>query len=220
MHRVFISLGAAWTFVASANVPNRFEAPAPGEVRLIEGLAAAASRAVTKHRDAHAKANGCIGGVRFEMRRDLPPELRVGLFATPGAVYEGMLRSSNGSGEVDVSDTLGVGQGLALKLFLDDEAQRRRLHAIRGEAHFREVDRKTYETEDFLGINFPEFFVKDAADSVAFFEARGKAAAAAAQAKAEENPMRKQRKPESSRSRRPFCSTKPVSSNGRGKPRC
>lgn len=184
MSRVSILFGAAVVAsAAGAYVKNDFEKTAPNEDRVIEALAANAAAQVAKHRDAHAKANGCIGGVHFEVRRDLPREYRVGIFATPGAEYSGILRSSNGSGEVAANDTVGGGQGLALKLFIEKKEDQARLHKIKGEAYFDEVDRKTYVSQDFLGINFPEFFVKDAADYVVFFTAKGKAAAAAAEAK-------------------------------------
>lgn len=105
---------------------------------------AAASGGVA-HRDAHPKAHGTVEA-RFEVRAGLPPELAVGLFAAP-ATYSAWLRFSNGNGAAQ-GDKIGDGRGVAIK--------------VMGVAGSRSG------TQDFIMINAPRFFVRDATDYVAF----------------------------------------------------
>jgi hypothetical protein len=64
-------------------------------------------------RDAHPKHLGLLKGV-FAVEANLPPELRVGLFAEP-RVYEAWVRSSSASGKPQ-SDAIADLRGLAIKL--------------------------------------------------------------------------------------------------------
>src|SRR5207247_2181951 len=96
------------------------------------------------HRDAHAKAHGCVRA-EFKVDEKLPGDLRRGLFQE-GKTYKAWIRFSNGSGRAG-PDSKGDGRGMAVKL-------------IAGNA-----------TQDFLMINAPAFFVRDAADYVAFSSA-------------------------------------------------
>ncbi len=99
-------------------------------------------------RDAHAKAHGCARA-RFSVVSDLPAELRVGSFATPGQEYRAWTRFSNGS--FTPGDDTGLdGRGMALKI-LDATS--------RGQTH------------DILMINHPTFFSPDAVDYRDFAEA-------------------------------------------------
>lgn len=91
-------------------------------------------------RDAHAKAHGCVTA-RFTVAADLPEALRVGLFSTP-AEHAAVIRFSNGAA-LPADDHQGDGRGMALKLT-----------TIAGAP----------DGQDFLMINHPVFFVRDAAD--------------------------------------------------------
>lgn len=109
-------------------------------------------------RDAHRKSHGCVRA-DFEV---LPPKmesLAVGIFKTP-AKYPAWIRFSNGSGS-SADDRKGDGRGMAIKVMgiggaklLEDEADA--------------------ETQDFLMINHPVFFVRNATQYVGFQEAISK----------------------------------------------
>jgi hypothetical protein len=64
-------------------------------------------------RDAHPRHLGLLAGT-FTVAADLPPELRVGLFAQPRS-YEAWVRSSSASGKPQ-SDAIADVRGLAIKL--------------------------------------------------------------------------------------------------------
>ena len=64
-------------------------------------------------RDAHPKHTGLLEG-RFTIEPNLPPELRVGLFAEPGS-YKAWIRTSNASARVQ-SDARKDLRGFAIKL--------------------------------------------------------------------------------------------------------
>lgn len=96
-------------------------------------------------RDAHPKAHGCVAAV-LQVREGLAAPLRQGLFADPGD-YRCWVRFSNGAG-VPQGDKVGDGRGMAIK--------------VMGVAASRST------TQDFIMINNPAFFVRNAADYVAF----------------------------------------------------
>lgn len=98
-------------------------------------------------RDAHAKAHGCVVA-RLTVATDLPEPLRQGLFAVP-ADYPAVVRFSNGAA-LPADDAAGDGRGMAIKLM-----------GIAGAP----------EGQDFLMINHPVFFVRDAADYTALTRA-------------------------------------------------
>jgi hypothetical protein len=107
-------------------------------------------------RDAHAKAHGCVRA-RFTVADQLPPELAVGLFAAPRS-YDAWVRFSN-SDRTPHPDLEKDGRGMAVKLLgvpgkklLDDEADA--------------------TTHDFVMINHPVFFVRNAVDYVDFVAAQ------------------------------------------------
>jgi hypothetical protein len=106
-------------------------------------------------RDAHAKAHGCVKS-RFDVVRDLPAELRVGVFQ-PGASYPAWIRYSNGSGRSQ-NDRVGDGRGMAIKLM-----------GVPGDKILSEE--RAAKTQDFLMINHPVFFVRNAADYIEFQQA-------------------------------------------------
>jgi hypothetical protein len=95
-------------------------------------------------RDAHAQDTGCVSAV-FRVDSNIPPDLRHGVFATPGAEFNAWIRFSNGNSEV-LSPRLPDARGMAVKLMgvdgrklLDDERK----------------------TQDFVMANNPGFFVDD-----------------------------------------------------------
>ena len=91
-------------------------------------------------RDAHANAHGCVAA-RLQVVRDVPEALRVGLFAVPGD-HAAVIRFSNGAA-LPANDHRGDGRGMAVKLTGIANAP---------------------QGQDFLMINHPVFFVRDAAD--------------------------------------------------------
>lgn len=96
-------------------------------------------------RDAHAKAHGCVQA-QVEVPAGLPPDLARGVFAK-ARIYPAWVRFSNGSGKPG-HDADGDGRGMSLKLLSDEEGN-----------------------QDFLMINHPVFFVRNAIDYVAFQKA-------------------------------------------------
>jgi hypothetical protein len=103
-------------------------------------------------RDAHRKAHGCVQAT-FTVSDNLPANVAQGLFATP-KTYQAVVRFSNGSG-ASADDHKGDGRGMAIKVLgvsgpkiLEDEANA--------------------STQDFVMINHPVFFVRNAKDYVGF----------------------------------------------------
>lgn len=109
-------------------------------------------------RGVHPKAHGCAQAT-FTIRSDIPEDLRVGVFAKPGASYDAVVRYSNAAAlvgpDVTDSETGGVKtrthgsrgmaikvRGLPIKSLADDEP----------------------ETQDFLMVNFPVFPFANVAD--------------------------------------------------------
>ncbi len=100
-------------------------------------------------RDAHPKAHGCVRA-RFRVLGDLPDALRVGLFAAP-ATYDAYIRFSNGSPKIQPDSADDV-RGMAIKVM--------------------GVAASASTTQDFVMINGPAFFVRSAADYIAFTNAK------------------------------------------------
>lgn len=120
-------------------------AAAQAVLRMIEAQVRDQAQGGHALRDAHPKMHGCAQA-RFEVLDGLPADLRKGLFAAPGA-YAAWVRFSNGSGTPQ-GDDAGDGRGMAVKLM--------------GVAGSRSG------TQDFIMINSPAFFVRDAIAYVDF----------------------------------------------------
>jgi hypothetical protein len=121
--------------------------------RSIENLtakAAAKDKDGRAHRDAHRKHHGCVKA-RFKVLPISDSSLAVGLFAE-SASYPAVIRFSNGSGQVK-DDREGDGRGMAVKIM-----------GVPG-PKLQDDER---ETQDFLMINHPVFFVRDAKDYLGF----------------------------------------------------
>lgn len=112
-------------------------------------------------RDAHRKTHGCVNAT-FEVLPGLAPALAHGLFAN-AATYPATIRFSNGSGQHQ-DDHDGDARGFAIKL-----------RNVPGRKILRDEEDAT--TQDFLLINSPVFFVRNAADYVSFQEAVSSGAA-------------------------------------------
>lgn len=103
-------------------------------------------------RDAHAKAHGCVKG-QFTVGADVPPALRHGVFAEPRD-FTAWIRFSNGAGTPH-DDAVGDGRGMAIKLT-----------GVPGEKLL--ADEADAQTQDFVMINYPVFFIRNVADYVPF----------------------------------------------------
>ncbi len=111
-------------------------------------------------RQLHAKSHGLVHG-RFIVNSCVPNGMGVGVFAEPGKDYPIWVRFSNSSPPKERGvlnpDTESEGRGIAIKLMgvegvklMDDEE----------------------ETQDFVLLNFPCFFVRDAQGYLALFRYR------------------------------------------------
>ena len=118
-----------------------------------------ANPGATVQRDAHAKHHGCVTAqftVLDTVLDKLPASARAGVFKAPHT-YPAWIRFSNGSGQSQ-NDSDGDGRGMAIKLMEVPNAKI--LDAEKDE-----------QTQDFLMINHPVFFVRNPADYVEFTKA-------------------------------------------------
>ena len=99
-------------------------------------------------RDAHSKAHGCVQA-DFQVEKDLPPHLAQGVFV-PGRNYPALIRFSNGVADPMRPDAKRDARGMAIKLL-----------TVLGDKILPEE--RDAETQDFIMINHPTFFVDDAA---------------------------------------------------------
>ena len=96
-------------------------------------------------RDAHAKHHGCVHA-EFQVERDLPPELRVGIFSEP-RVYNAWIRFSN-QDAIPQPDIKGDIRGMAIKLM-----------GVAGEKLLE--DERDALTQDFVLISTNRFVTKN-----------------------------------------------------------
>lgn len=110
-------------------------------------------------RAVHPKAHACVDAT-FRVDDELPEQLRVGLFATPGACFEAVIRFSNAAGVLgpDVTELI-------------NGDQKTLTHGSRGMAmKVRNVPGDTYLSadepgvQDFLMVNAPVFPFANVAD--------------------------------------------------------
>jgi len=109
-------------------------------------------------RDAHAKAHGCVQAT-FRVEDDLPPQLAQGVFV-PGKSYQAWIRFSNGASDATQPDAKGDARGMAIKL-LDVPGEK--ILSNEGET----------QTQDFIMINHPVFFVDDPSRYRALIDSTG-----------------------------------------------
>jgi len=100
-------------------------------------------------RDVHAKQHGCVKA-NFEIQnQNLPPELRVGVFAH-NQTYPAWIRFSNSSGSIQPDSDMSA-RGMAIKLMNVPGAKIL-------------SDEKNAQTQDFVLINLPVFFMDTASN--------------------------------------------------------
>lgn len=176
MNRIGVTLAAVLMAlatsgsVAAQHIRDNQERVPPGEAEATQKIVSMIEQQVSTAyaggqrpamRDAHAKAHGCVRAT-VTVRPGLPKQLRQGIFAKQRS-YRAWVRFSNGNG-TPRDDHAGDGRGMAIKVMgvpgkklLPDEPQ----------------------TQDFLMINYPVFFTRNAADYVVLneLEQQNKAAA-------------------------------------------
>jgi Catalase len=142
--------------MTEASTPNELEQiplEEPGALAIIIAEAERRVRKAAEHgparRDAHPKSHGTVKAT-FRVLDTVPSALRAGVFAEPRE-FEAWIRFSNGA-EKPAEDGVGDGRGMAIKLL-----------GVAGSPS---------GTQDFLQINYPVFFVRDAADYLAFTTAQ------------------------------------------------
>ncbi len=149
----------AWTLEL-----NQEEVPADEEASIQEVLRISAERfklqGDVKTRDVHTKDHGCIKA-SFEVLEGLSPELRKGIFSykdgEPAPKYKSWIRYSNGDGKIQ-PDYIPDSRAMAVKVI-----------GVPGERVDMEGGEKT--TKDFLMINHPVFWIKNAKEYVSFLTA-------------------------------------------------
>lgn len=143
-----LALGLIW----AARPYPRTEAEAIPEIIAIERQILAmksvdiAAKGGAVPRGQHPKMHGLVRA-ELTVADDLPKDLRVGLFATPGRPYKALVRFSNAR---NTDDQEKGGHGMAIKLTEDDGAT---------------------TTQDFVLFDAPAFFVGDPLQYVEFEEA-------------------------------------------------
>jgi hypothetical protein len=147
-----ILLLALVTFLPTSAFSNELvpadEASAIQQIsRMVEENIRAGTKQGPAHRDVHFKSHGCV---KAEFRvLPLPASMQTGIFAE-ARNYPAWIRYSNGSGKVQ-NDSVGDGRGMAIKLMGVESGQS--------------------GTQDFVMVNHPVFFVRNAADYVEFQKA-------------------------------------------------
>lgn len=109
-------------------------------------LSAGQARTGQFRSDVHVKTHGYAQG-EFRVLPNLPPELAQGLFQHP-AVYSTIVRFSN-SNTLSLPDALPDGRGMAIKVL-----------AVHGDMVL--FDEERGPTQDFVMINHPVFFARNA----------------------------------------------------------
>ena len=104
-------------------------------------------------RDVHSKAHGCVRAL-VDVERTLDPQLRQGVFAEPGRQYRAWIRYSNGN-TAPQSDGEDDARGMALKLT-----------GVEGRKLLE--PEHTADTQDFVLINSPVFFIRNVAEYAKF----------------------------------------------------
>jgi hypothetical protein len=125
----------------------------------IESIVDSARRVVTERpdfpanarRDVHAKHHGCVAAL-FEVDDQLDAAYQIGVFARSEMPFKAWIRFSNSS-STPQSDTIPDGRGVAIKLL-----------AVPGERLIADAPQR--DTQDFVLLNGPAFFARNAADMV------------------------------------------------------
>jgi hypothetical protein len=102
----------------------------------------------------HPKSHGLVWA-EFTVEPNLPEDLKVGVFKQPGRTFPAWIRFSNARGKDDTKNGL---HGMAIKLM-----------DVEGEKVL--PDEKDAKTQDFILVDHPVFFLRNAQDSANFFNA-------------------------------------------------
>lgn len=129
-------------------IPANEAAATQEVVRMLEDSIRSEAKFGLAHRGAHAKGHGCVKAT-FRVLPKLPDEVRTGVFAE-ARTFPAWIRYSNGSGTIQ-DDSIGDARGMAIKLM--------------------GVEGSESGTQDFVMINHPVFFVRNAADYLEFQKA-------------------------------------------------
>ena len=137
------------------------EYPLPGEADDIRRIADISERQLRDkyskdsqaiaRRDQHPKNHGVIWA-EFMIESDIHPSHQVGVFKEPGKVFPAWIRYSNGQA---MDDSDGGSHGMAVKL-MDVHGPK----ALGGDA----------QTQDFVMIDHPVFFIRSIPDYIQVFE--------------------------------------------------
>ena len=146
------------TALGEVAAPNEEALTAEIESAILTGMKKEAGN-FPMTRDVHAKHHGCVKSFTEINNAALPPQLRVGVFAHNQA-YPSWIRFSNGQGKPK-ADADGDVRGFGLKLM-----------GVPG-AKLLEEERNE-QTQDFLMINTPDFFIDDLRTYSSFIQATGK----------------------------------------------
>jgi Catalase len=156
-------LMATLTVASFSDAANQEGIP-PDEADAIKSIFDTIERAVKEEdaagirpvrRDAHAKAHGCLKA-DFSVKASIPVELRRGVFAATRS-FSAWIRFSNGDGKLQ-DDHTRDGRGMAIKLT-----------GVEGPKLL--VNEAEAKTQDFVMINSPAFFIRNARDYVSFMDA-------------------------------------------------
>jgi catalase len=104
-------------------------------------------------RDVHSKAHGCVRAL-VDIASGIDARFRQGVFAQPGKQYRAWIRFSNGN-TIPQKDSTGDARGMALKLM-----------GVEGKKLLEPEE--TADTQDFVMINSPVFFIRNVADYARF----------------------------------------------------
>ncbi len=149
-----------WLAIAGHRTSETTETVRPGESEVIGRLVGAAVQAVDRlaeggkmvERDAHATAHGCVTGI-VTVNQDLDASLQQGIFKEPGRSYQAWIRFSNGT---EADDRKNDARGMAIKVM---GVSGEKLLAAESDA----------QTQDFVMIDWPTFFIKDVWNYEEFF---------------------------------------------------
>lgn len=165
MFRILIQKNIwVWVFAAystasatAGSLTERIPPDEEGSIEIIsnyvvDGWHRLNSQSDIARRDAHAKAHGCVRA-RFSVNENNSSSIAIGLFSK-SKTYDAWIRFSNGAG-TPRADSVSDGRGMSIKI-LGVEGDK----VLEGE--------RDATTQDFLLINHPVFFVRNAADYIEF----------------------------------------------------
>lgn len=134
-------------------------ATSSSETALIDNAAQEITKTVAKAaepglRGQHPKGHGVVWA-EFTVESDLPEDMKAGVFRQTGKTFPAWVRFSNAR---EKDDTKNGAHGMAIKLM-----------SVEGEKVL--LDEKDEQTQDFILLDHPVFFLRNAEDSANFFNA-------------------------------------------------